>query len=370
MIEKTLLKNEEAAIFELRKLYQSFGYQQFKMSKFEEYDLYVRNKSFLVSDHIITFTDTNGRLMALKPDVTLSIVKNSKDLVGCVQKVYYNENVYRVSGSNHAYKEIMQVGLESLGDIDDYAIAEVVMLAAESLARISPDYVLDISHLGLLSEAIDQTGISNAARGELLRCVGEKNIHGVEELCKAENISPENLQPIKTLMSAYGDPDSVMKTLYAQLTEEKWQIYLGQLSRILSILPAKKLHIDFSVINDMSYYNGIVLKGFISGIPQSILSGGQYDLLMQKTGKKSGAIGFAIYLDLLEELMLPKAEFDIDTLLLYDQSTDLKKLSSVIKELTEQGLSVTAQRAIPEKLRYRQLVRLNESEVEILETNA
>ena len=80
--------------------------------------------------------------------------------------------------------------------------------------------------------------------------------------------------------------------------------------------------------------------------------------------------GFAIYLDLLEELMLPKAEFDIDTLLLYDQSTDLKKLSSVIKELTEQGLSVTAQRAIPEKLRYRQLVRLNESEVEILETNA
>ena len=55
MTEKNLLKNEEAAVFELRKLYSSFGYQQFKMSKFEEYDLYVRNKSFLVSDHVYRY---------------------------------------------------------------------------------------------------------------------------------------------------------------------------------------------------------------------------------------------------------------------------------------------------------------------------
>ena len=76
--DKTL-KAGEIAIYKLRELYESFGYSQYKMSKFEEYDLYVRNKSFLVSDHIITFTDTDGKLMALKPDVTLSIVKNSRD---------------------------------------------------------------------------------------------------------------------------------------------------------------------------------------------------------------------------------------------------------------------------------------------------
>ena len=38
------------------------------MSKFEEYDFYAVNKDFLVSDSVITFTDTNGKLMALKPD--------------------------------------------------------------------------------------------------------------------------------------------------------------------------------------------------------------------------------------------------------------------------------------------------------------
>ena len=71
----------------------SYGYRQFKMSKFEEYDLYSKNKDFLVSDGVITFNDTNGRLLALKPDVTLSIIKNSKESNSECQKFYYNENV-------------------------------------------------------------------------------------------------------------------------------------------------------------------------------------------------------------------------------------------------------------------------------------
>ena len=97
MIQTEIFKPEERVAFALRSLYRSYGYSQFRMSKFEEYDFYVRNKSFLVSDDIITFTDTNGKLMALKPDVTLSIIKNSSDVPQSLQKVFYNENVYRYS---------------------------------------------------------------------------------------------------------------------------------------------------------------------------------------------------------------------------------------------------------------------------------
>ena len=46
------LKREEKAIFHLRSLFEQHGYSQFKMNKFEEYDLYVRNKDFLISDNI------------------------------------------------------------------------------------------------------------------------------------------------------------------------------------------------------------------------------------------------------------------------------------------------------------------------------
>ena len=72
--DDSLLSYEEQTIFRLRRLYQSYGYVQYQMSKFEEYDLYAQNKDFLISDNVITFMD-DGRLMALKPDVTLSIVR-------------------------------------------------------------------------------------------------------------------------------------------------------------------------------------------------------------------------------------------------------------------------------------------------------
>ena len=132
-ISESVLKSDERVALRLRELYGAYGYGQYKMSKFEEYDLYAGNKDFLISDNVITFTDTNGKLMALKPDVTLSIVKNTKEGEG-LRKVYYDENVYRISGSSRSYREIMQTGLECIGEIDDYAITEVLMLAAESRA--------------------------------------------------------------------------------------------------------------------------------------------------------------------------------------------------------------------------------------------
>ena len=58
--------DSERVVGQLRELYRRYGYIQYKMSKFEPYDLYVQNKSFLVSEDILTFTDADGRLMALK----------------------------------------------------------------------------------------------------------------------------------------------------------------------------------------------------------------------------------------------------------------------------------------------------------------
>ena len=104
-----VLSGVERAEYALRSLYLKYGFSQYKMSKFEEYDLYAQNKDFLVSENVITFNDTDGKLLALKPDVTLSIIKNGKDDLLGVQKVFYNENVYRVSKGTHSFKELMQV---------------------------------------------------------------------------------------------------------------------------------------------------------------------------------------------------------------------------------------------------------------------
>ena len=110
MIQKEMTLNfNEKVVFNLRSLFNERGYKPYVMSKFEEYDLYARNKDFLISDSVITFTDTNGKLMALKPDVTLSIVKNTTDEPQSIQKVYYNENVYRISKGTQGFRRLCRL---------------------------------------------------------------------------------------------------------------------------------------------------------------------------------------------------------------------------------------------------------------------
>lgn len=373
-INNSVLKNEEIAVFKLRQLYGKYGYSQYKMSKFEEYDLYVRNKDFLVSDSVITFTDTNGKLLALKPDVTLSIIKNTKDEKNTVKKMYYNENVYRISKGAHSYKEIMQSGLECIGDIDLYNIYEVLMLACESLKSISDDCVLDISNLDILSDIITNIKISDDNRKNILKCVGEKNTHEITNICASEGVDKDKCEVLKKIVSAYGSPDQVISLLEecaSDLIEKK---KIEDLKTVTNALSANgygdMIKIDFSVINDMNYYNGIVFKGFINTIPTGVLSGGQYDKLMAKMGRKSGAIGFAVYLDMLERFNETERNYDVDTVILYSNDDDIDSLNNAIKMMADNGKSVMAQKKVPEDVKYKQLLKLKDKGVVIVETNA
>ena len=359
----TYLKPEEKAVFALRSLYRGYGYLPFKMSKFEEYDLYVRNKDFLVSDRIITFTDMGGKLLALKPDVTLSIIKNGEDIPGCKQKVCYNENVYRVSGSTRQFKEILQTGLECIGDLDAYDVCEVVTLAAASLATISESYALDISHMGILSAILDEITADGDVRREIARCVSEKNTHDLTRICAEAGVSPEDTATLCDFVGIYGDMDTVLSRL-APLSRryEAVSVALGDLQALRDHLKstpyADRVRFDFSIINDMSYYGGVVFCGYLDGICECVLSGGQYNKLMKRMGRTSGAIGFALYLDLLEELEQSAPAHDVDTLVLYDAATPTEAVSQAVAALRSQGKSVSAQRAIPEKLRYATLCDL------------
>lgn len=309
-----VLNTDERIIFALRSVYSRHGYKQYKMSKFEEYDLYSRNKDFLVNDGVITFTDTNGKLMALKPDVTLSLIKNTRDIPGKIQKLFYNENVYRISKGTNSFKEIMQVGLECIGDLDDDAIDEVIVLAAESLAEISEDFVLSISHLGILSAVLNRLTVSTEIKESLLKCVEEKNIHGIKVICEENKLPASAAKALRKLLKLRGSAREVLPVV-RELTEE-WGIEedvreLELAAAAFEGTPwADRLQIDFSEVNNMSFYNGIVFKGYINGVPASVLSGGQYGKLMKKLGRRSRAIGFAVYMDVLEYLDTEKVKYD------------------------------------------------------------
>ena len=341
------------------------------MNKFEEYDLYVQNKDFLISDHIITFTDTSGKLLALKPDVTLSIVKNSDKSSG-THKVYYQENVYRVSGRTHAFREIMQLGLECIGEVDAYCHFEVLTLAAKSLKAIADNAVLDISHLGIVSAVLDSLDVNATVRGELLRCIGEKNLHELCAIATAAGVVKEKTEALSALVSCYGRPSAVLPTLLPLLEGTVEPTVLEGFKALLLALEKSPVgdivRLDFSVVGNIGYYNGLVFKGFVSGVPEGLLSGGEYNGLMRKMGKSENAIGFAVYLDALERLA-QNDEVDVDTVVLYDENTDPARLGALIDKLAASGRSAAAHRAVPEGLRYRELLTFDGKEGGLCETN-
>ena len=342
-------KSEEQVGSVLKGLYRRYGYIPYKMSRFEEYDLYVRNKDFLVSDQIITFSDRNGRLLALKPDVTLSIVKNAPEEPGVVQKVYYQENVYR------DYREILQAGLECVGDLGDYEIAEVVLLAAKSLQILGERWVLDISHMGLLAAVLESSGLDRENQKLAMEYLHRKSFHQLKTLCGHQ----PSWEKLSAIAACRGGREALQQLEQLLTTEAEIQA-LQQLKGLWKILEetgcADSVRLDFSVGNNMRYYSGVVFRGYLEGIPASVLSGGQYDKLPRKMGRKAKAIGFAIYLDLLENRTREEDAYAVDTLILHDGTADPLVLTAAAEEAAGKG-TVLVTRELPKGRNWKKLLR-------------
>lgn len=305
--DESVLTGTEKRIFALRTLYSKYGYRPYRMMKFEDYDLYSRNKDFLLSDRVITFTDTSGKLKALKPDVTLSIVRNIEDKPGEIARLYYDENVYRVSDRTNSFKEIMQMGLECIGDANNPSGSEVLELAAKSLELLAEDhnYVLRVSDIDILTLLVDAMSDSKEVRSELLRLAGSKNIHEITALCKANEVPEDACETFTELLKISGPPAEAMPRLAEICRGTAAEDEVLEMKEVLDGMAEDTLQhviVDFAIIGDTKYYNGMAMEGYIDGIPECVLIGGRYDMLMRRMKKKSRAIGFAVYLDTLARL--------------------------------------------------------------------
>ena len=207
----------------------------------------------------------------------------------------------------------------------------------------------------------------------MLKCIGEKNIHELSKLCENSSVDASQAKALCELAGIYGTADAVMPRLRKIITGIVREEAIAQFEDLIRLLSdsicGDILRIDFSVVSDMKYYNGIVFKGFVEGVPMSVLSGGQYDRLMQKMGHKSHAIGFAVYLDTLQTKNTFK-NYDADILLLYDETVDFSALRQAADALSADGSTVQLQRIAPEKARYRRILRFENGEVKAFENDA
>ncbi|MDL2252887.1 ATP phosphoribosyltransferase [Ruminococcaceae bacterium OttesenSCG-928-I18] len=295
------LRGEERVVLHLRALFEKRGYQLFRMGSFEEYDLYMQNRPFLKGEDVISFTSADGRLMALKPDLTLSLVKNTPS--GETRKVYYNEHVFRRNKASGEYREIRQMGLEYLGGEGVQAEAEVLLLAAESLSAVGPS-ALDLSHMEFIEAMLAPFGACEQ-RALALEALREKSPHGMREAAKSAGLEQDKTEKLAVLATLSGPFEETYRKAQELAQDvpgaQKPLLELESVAKKIGETEGVQLRLDFSILNDIDYYNGLIFQGFVKGASQALLSGGRYDNLMQRFQKRQGALGFALYLNVLED---------------------------------------------------------------------
>ncbi len=330
----------------LRSEYESLGYRRFSMRRFEEYALYLQNKSFLKSDSVLTFTNPDGKLMALKPDVTLSIVKHARKERCGVEKVYYKESVYRLASTGGEFVEIDQMGVEALGALDRYTVGEVVRLAIETLRAVGGAYVLDVSHMAFVSGLMEAAGLSPEKKERFFDLIRRKNAHELAAAVAAENVPQPYAGHIILLAGLSGTFPAILSRAKAIVVCDAMRLALEELTALYELLSSVGLsdclQLDFSMINDQDYYNGIIFQGYIQSAPRVVLSGGRYDHLMRRFDKEGDGIGFALYLDELTRVLADKPAWDADVLALYRESDDPAKVHTAVFALAVKGLRVLA----------------------------
>ena len=291
--------------------------------------------------------------MALKPDVTMSVVKNTADNEFS-KKVYYAENVFRMERDTHEYREVKQIGLEFIGDTGFYPEAETVLLAAKSLEILSDDFVLCISHMDILRAVLEKCGVCGKTADAVIDAVSRRMPHKLLET----DLDGKTVSLINDMISL---PANAGKAIEKLKKLDICQRCVEELSDVYEVLAeagfADKIRIDFSIINDAHYYNGIAFVGYINGVPRDVLSGGRYDNLMARFGKKQRALGFAVYIGALTRYFEKKDEFDADVLLIYGE----KPVSEVLKAVesyAKEGKKVRAFSVKPENFTARETVEL------------
>ena len=358
---KNYIKNmskKDLVLLNIRKMYDSYGYKKISLPSFEEYDLYNENKDF-IDRNVLTVMSPNGKLLALRPDITLSVAKKvSKDQSLKYSKIYYQENTYNLT-KYVGYEEDEQLGIELIGKESTFLDFEIINLAVKSLDIINKKSMIILSHAGFISSIFENFDLEYEIKEQILDCINRKNSHDIQKILKSNEHISENVKKlIYKIPELSGNLENIEKELLKYEINVNTKKILSELKQLNSLLmkfyKKSKIIFDFSVVKNLNYYNGIILQGYIEDFPNVILTGGRYDKLFEKFGVDTGAVGFAILTDGLKGYYKDTDKKDFEVLIAYDNS-DFEKLVEIVNDFQKKGLRV----------RTENIENLSESDFEI-----
>ncbi len=302
-----------------REIFAKHGYHMVQPPTFEYYDVY--DAAVTKPENMFKFFDTNGRMLALRPDLTTSVARlaATKPLGDLPYRIAYSGNAFRndEAFSLARQREFSQVGIELIGDGGETADAEVIAITIEALLEFGlTDFQIDMGQVEYFKGISEQAGLDAIQSDSLREKINDKDFVAIEGMLDELSLDDEIRSIILELPKMFGGIDVVRDALQNSAIGQTARAALENLAKVYDILREKGLEkylaIDLSMVPNLDYYTGIITKGFAKGVAFPICSGGRYDNLTAKFGKSMPATGIAIGIERVMTALRARDEIKAD----------------------------------------------------------
>lgn len=297
----------------LHRVFQSHGYCQIMTPGLEFYDVFHLNSRYFPQEMLYKLTDHKGRLLVIRPDSTMPIARIAATRLREAPlplRFYYNQSVYTASRSLSGHSnEIRQTGIELIGCATRRADLEILSAAAEALSVCGEqEFILEIGHVGFFHELVRLLPVEDEIREKIRNLIEAKNYPALNDVL--DEIGDTSVtQALKQLPRLFGGVE-VLEKASELIQNEKISGILKELKEVyLSLCQLGyrgRITLDLGIVNRADYYTGLVMKGYLEGYGEPVLSGGRYDKLISEFGYDVPATGFAVNTDAVASTLRQK----------------------------------------------------------------
>ena len=299
-----VLPRECSILTELKlKLERKFslaGFSPVLSAGLEYYETFSGKENAVPEERMFKMTDTDGKLLVLRPDTTLSIARIAATKLNSdrARLSYFADKYDLENGGGLSSREIYQAGVECLGEEGAFSDAQCIAFAIECLKEAGlRDFIIDIGHVGYFKGLLEESGLSPFEAEDVRACINRKDTMNAERLLKKAGVSGDALNNILALPALFGGREvfSVAEALTHNSCARKAVDDLKDIDRLLTEMGYEGyISYDLGMIKPLSYYSGILFSGLVKDLGAPVLSGGRYDNLADAFGKHMPAVGFAM----------------------------------------------------------------------------
>jgi len=259
------------------------------------------------------FTDTDGSMLSLRPDVTSSVARVAATLLADSSRplrLCYASPVFRQQQQSHAEwrRENTQLGGELIGTGGSAADLEVLLLATEILERIglTGSFCITINDVGILNGLLSELDLDKLARESIRRLIDTRDSTELDKFLQQLSISPAIKQSLSTITQLTGKRE-VLDKAKTIISNSDALVAVNKLAELWSAIESLGLEeafeVDLADVSSLDYYTGLSFKIFVRGVGYRVGRGGRYDGLTANFGTAEPAIGFVLSLDSLVEVL-------------------------------------------------------------------